>query len=141
MAPKMRIFYIPDGHRRYADRMDCSLAESYRKGYEVLVTELIDPLFGLTTVTGLDIFLISNLNMDRRDSEDLDILRRHGEPMLHELIDRYTGRAAIRTVGTYLDKNIELPSDSDKLLTLVLGCRTADDIGCPEVDVFLRTGG
>jgi len=121
--------------------MNCSLVESYRKGYEVLVTELIDPLFDIAAVTGLDIFLISSLNMDRRTSYDLDVLRSHGEPMLHELIDRYTGRIAIRTVGTYLEKNIELPADSDKLLTLVLGSRTGEDIGCPEVDVFLRTGG
>lgn len=138
---EMKVFYIPDGHRRYADRTGCSLAAAYEVGYAVLVDELIDPLLEQPEVEGIDVFLLSNLNLRRRDNRDLDILCRQGEPLLWALVEHCRGLASVRTVGSYLDRNVHLPGPGDKLVTLVLGCTTADDVGCGEVDLFLRTGG
>ncbi|MBL8214798.1 MAG: undecaprenyl diphosphate synthase family protein [Bryobacterales bacterium] len=137
----MKIFYIPDGHRRYADRSGCSLLDAYWLGYRVLLTELIEPVLALPYVDRLDVFLLSNLNLERRDRGDLDVLLRDGEQMLQQLLERCKGLASIRTQGTYLPKNLEIPGPAGKQLNLVLGCKTQDDIGCEEVDVFLRTGG
>jgi undecaprenyl pyrophosphate synthase len=137
----MKIFYIPDGHRRYADRQGCSLVESYRLGYQKLVEELIEPALALPYVSQLDVFLLSNLNLQRRDQGELEILLRHGEPMLWELVEHCRPLASIRTLGTYLAKNFDLAGPPDKQLNLVLGCTTEDDIGLGEVDVFIRTGG
>jgi len=137
----MRVFYIPDGHRRYADKVGCSLAEAYRIGYRVLIEELIEPLFARPDVLSLDIFLLSNLNLRRRQADDLETLLREGEPLLKELIDHAQQIASVRTVGSYLSHNIYCKTASSRLLTLVLGCSTDDDVGCGEVDVFLRTGG
>jgi hypothetical protein len=107
----------------------------------VLVEEIIEPLFSRPDVESLDVFLLSNLNLERRDRHDLDLLRREGEPWLWELVDHSRRFASVRTVGSYLEQNVELGNDSPPLLTLVLGCRTADDVGCGEVDLFLRSGG
>jgi undecaprenyl pyrophosphate synthase len=137
----MKIFYIPDGHRRYADRMGCSLGESYRIGYDVLHDQLIAPLLARPTVEALDVFLLSNLNLERRRSDDLRILVEQGEPLLHSLIDRCSRFTSVRTVGTYLARNLHLATVPGKMLTLVIGCTTDDDVGCGPVDIFLRTGG
>lgn len=137
----MKIFYIPDGHRRYADKVGCSLAQSYHLGHKVLYEELIEPLMALPEVDGLDVFLISNLNMQRRRSDDLRILIEQGEPMLRALIERCERFTSVRTVGSYFPENIHRPTVPGKMLTLVLGCTTDDDVGCGEVDIFLRTGG
>ena len=51
----MRLFYIPDGHRRYADREHQSLITAYRTGFKVLVEEIIEPLFEETEVDTLGI--------------------------------------------------------------------------------------
>jgi undecaprenyl pyrophosphate synthase len=137
----MRMFYIPDGHRRYADKMECSLVESYRLGYRVLVDELIVPLFQRTEVTDLDIFLLSNLNLDRREHGDLHVLLQEGKELLTALINDCRSLASVRTVGSYFPQNLHIPGPAGRTITLVIGCKTADDVGCPEVDVFLRTGG
>ena len=137
----MRLFYIPDGHRRFAEKAGCSLLEAYRLGYAVLVEEIIEPLFARPDVESLDVFLLSNLNLERRDRDDLDLLRREGEPWLWELVEHCRALASVRTVGSYLERNVEIPGDPRRLLTLVIGCRTSDDVGCGEVDVFLRSGG
>ena len=137
----MKIFYIPDGHRRYADQKLCSLAESYRVGYRALVEELIEPVLALDYVSRLDVFLLSNLNLRRRDRDDLEMLLRHGERMLWELVDHCRPLASIATYGTYLTRNISYAGRADKQLNLVLGCTTDDDIGLSEVDLFIRTGG
>jgi len=136
----MKMFYIPDGHRRYADQTGCTLVESYRIGYRVLLEELIRPAFA-DGVERLDIFLLSNLNLRRRDKAELELLLNVGEPLLWKLIEECRGIASIRTMGSYLERNLDLPSAPDRQLNLVLGCTTADDIGCTEVDVFIRTGG
>ncbi|MGH3601476.1 MAG: hypothetical protein ACRDQH_14580, partial [Pseudonocardiaceae bacterium] len=137
----MKLFYIPDGHRRYADRVGCSLVAAYQLGYTVLVNELIDPLLAVSEIEGLDIFLLSNLNLRRRDDRDLEILRQKGEPLLWDLIEHCRALASVRTVGSYLGRNVALAGESSKLVTLVLGCTTGDDVGCGEVDLFLRSGG
>jgi undecaprenyl pyrophosphate synthase len=136
----MKMFYIPDGHRRYADQTGCTLAEAYRIGYRVLLDELIRPAFA-EGVERLDVFLLSNLNLHRRDKDELELLLRVGEPLLWQLIEECRLLASVRTLGTYLERNINIPSAPDRQLNLVLGCTTADDIGCAEVDVFIRTGG
>lgn len=138
---EVKVFYIPDGHRRYADRIGCSLAAAYRLGYTVLVDELIDPLLAVSEIESVDIFLLSNLNLRRRDDRDMEILRHEGEPLLWKLIEHCRTLASVRTVGSYLEHNVALAGGSSKLVTLVLGCTTGDDVGCGEVDVFLRTGG
>jgi hypothetical protein len=107
----------------------------------VLVDEIIKPLFSRPDVESLDVFLLSNLNLERRDRHDLDLLRREGEPWLWELVEQCCGFASVRTVGSYLERNVEIATNSRPRLTLVLGCRTADDVGCREVDLFLRSGG
>jgi undecaprenyl pyrophosphate synthase len=137
----MRMFYIPDGHRRYADKTGCSLVESYRLGYRVLVDELIRPLFNHTEVKDLDIFLLSNLNLDRRESGDLHVLLEEGKELLSALIDDCRDLASVRTVGSYFPQNLHVKGAAGRMITLVIGCKTADDVGCPEVDIFLRTGG
>jgi undecaprenyl pyrophosphate synthase len=106
----------------------------------VLVEELIEPAFA-DGVERLDIFLLSNLNLQRREREELDLLLQVGEPMLWELVERCKSLTSIRTMGSYLKTNIELKTVPQRQLNLVLGCTTADDIGCSEVDVFIRTGG
>lgn len=137
----MKLFYIPDGHRRYADRTGCSLVHAYRLGYEVLIEELIEPLFAMPSVSNVDVFLLSSLNLQRRDREELDTLLREGEALLWALIERCQHLASVRTVGNYLPRNVSVDGPPDKLLTLLLGCTTDDDVDCGEVDVFLRTGG
>ena len=137
----MKIFYIPDGHRRYADRTGCTLLESYLLGYKVLVEELIEPVLALRFVDQLDVFLLSNLNLERRNRHDLQLLLEHGEVMLAQLVERCVRLASVRTLGNYLRDNLDLPGKPGKNLNLVLGCKTQDDIGCGEVDVFIRTGG
>jgi len=137
----MKVFYVPDGHRRYAEGAGCSLSVAYRTGYRVLVDELIDPLLRRADVESVDVFLISTLNLQRRDDHDLQVLRDEGEPLLRELIDHCRSLARVRTVGSYLRRNVDLSGGSSKQVTLVLGCATSDDIGCGEVDVFMRSGG
>jgi undecaprenyl pyrophosphate synthase len=137
----MKVFYIPDGHRRYADKVGCSLAVAYRLGYTVLVDEVLDPLLALPEIETVDVFLLSNLNLRRRQAHDMQILHEVGEPLLWELIEHCRPMASVRTVGSYLEHNLRLAGGSAKLVTLVLGCTTSDDIGCGEVDVFLRSGG
>lgn len=137
----MRIFYIPDGHRRYAEAAGCTLVEAYERGYDVLLDEIIVPLFTTEGVENLDIFLLSSLNLRRRDVGELDALIQYGTPMLHRLIEASVPFASVRTVGTYLPKNIEARGGSDHALTLVLGSTVDDDIGCPEADLFIRSGG
>lgn len=139
--PEVKVFYIPDGHRRYADRVGCSLAAAYRLGYKVLIDELIDPLLARSEIESVDIFLLSNLNLRHRDERDLEVLREEGEPLLWELIEHCQTLASVRTVGSYFEHNVSLAGGSPKLVTLVLGCTTGDDVGCGEVDVFLRSGG
>jgi undecaprenyl pyrophosphate synthase len=137
----MKIFYIPDGHRRYADKVRCSLAEAYHLGYKILLDEIIRPLFATGHVTGLDIFLLSNLNLKRRDREELRVLLEEGQDLLASLIRDCSKLASVRTVGTYMPRNLDLQTVPQRQITLVLGCTTSDDVGCGEVDLFLRTGG
>lgn len=137
----MKIFYIPDGHRRYADRVGCSLATAYRRGYRVLVDELIDPLLALSEIEAIDIFLLSNLNLQRRQACDMQVLLEEGGQLLWQLIEHCRPLASVRTVGSYLSHNVQLEGGSSKRVTLVLGCTTRDDVGCDEVDVFIRSGG
>jgi undecaprenyl pyrophosphate synthase len=136
----MKVFYIPDGHRRYADKSGCSLSDAYWKGYEVLINEVIEPLLR-ADVTHLDVFLLSNLNLTRRDPEELNILLRDGDMLLSRLIDHSRSFASVRTLGNYLPHNVDIRTVPDRVLTLILGCTTGDEIGCSEVDVFLRSGG
>lgn len=137
----MKVFYIPDGHRRYADKVGCTQQEAYRIGYHVLYNELIEPMLTRADVERLDVFLLSNLNLRRRASEDLRVLLEEGEPMLRELIERCAKFASVRTVGSYLPQNICRQTVPDRLLTLVIGCTVDSDVDCGEVDLFLRTGG
>lgn len=137
----MRIFYIPDGHRRYAEAAGCTLVEAYERGYDVLLDEIIVPLFTREGVEHLDVFLLSSLNLRRREAGELDALITHGTPMMHRLIEATVPFATVRTVGTYLPRNIEAPGGPDHTLTLVVGSTADDDIGCPEVDLFIRSGG
>ena len=137
----MRLFYIPDGHRRYAEAVGCTLVEAYELGYDVLLNEIIVPLFTTEDVTDLDVFLLSSLNLRRRESGELDALIQHGTPMLRRLIDECAPFASVRTVGTYLPKNIEAPGAAGRRLTLVVGSTVDDDVDCPEADLFVRSGG
>ncbi len=137
----MKLFYIPDGHRRFAERQGCTLADAYAIGYRVLLDEIIKPLFAEGTVSRLDIFLLSNLNLQRRDHEELRILLENGEKLLLSLIDECRSIAAIKTLGSYYANNLEIADVTGRQLNLILGSRTGDDIGCDEVDVFLRSGG
>ncbi|MBL9005124.1 MAG: undecaprenyl diphosphate synthase family protein [Myxococcales bacterium] len=137
----MKIFYIPDGHRRYADREGISLAQAYAIGYRVLVQEIIEPLFAIPEITHLDIFLLSSLNLKRRQSDDLDVLLHQGEPMLWALIEHCQSMASVRTLGSYLPKNIQRNTVPGKYLTLLLGSSSEENPGCEVTDLFLRSGG
>lgn len=137
----MKLFYIPDGHRRYAQKMSCSLEEAYNEGLRVLIEEILNPLFQASLVTSVDVFCLSNLNLQRRDERELEGFLRQGPDFLRSLIDRCSHYASIRTVGTYLPENISIKTVPDRQITLVIGSRTADDLGCPPVDIFIRSGG
>lgn len=137
----MKLFYIPDGHRRFAAREGCTLTAAYEIGYRVLLDEIIKPLFARRMVSRLDIFLLSNLNLQRRDREELRVLLETGEKLLLHLIDECRPIASIRTLGNYFAENIHIDEATGGELNLILGCRTGDDIGCEEVDLFLRSGG
>ncbi len=137
----MKLFYIPDGHRRYMDREGCTLPEAYNIGYHVLINEIIKPLFLAEAVEELGIFLLSNLNLERRDSDDLKVLLDTGQDLLPKLIHECRNIASIQTYGTYLSKNIIIQSVVDRRLNLFLGCRTCDKIFCSDVDIFIRSGG
>jgi undecaprenyl pyrophosphate synthase len=137
----MKLFYIPDGHRRYMDREGCSLSEAYRVGYAVLVDEIIRPLFTTPDVARLDIFLLSSLNLQRRDSEDLRLLLELGEELLPALIAECGRIASVRTLGNYFANNIRIDSVPGRQINLILGSRTSDQINCSEVDIFIRSGG
>ena len=114
---------------------------AYSRGYDVLVREIIEPLFQCEDVKLLDVFLLSGLNLKRRAESELHELIEHGTPMLWRLIDHCQSIASVRTVGTFLPENIEVRSKLDRQLTLVVGSTASDDIGCDEVDVFMRSGG
>src|SRR5438093_8901036 len=105
----MKILYIPDGHRRYADREKCSLAQAYRDGFRALVEEFIHPLFSRGDVDGIAVFLLSNLNLVRRTPSDLKTLLEQGSGLLDDLVARFTPVAHIRSHGSYLHRNIDLP--------------------------------
>jgi undecaprenyl pyrophosphate synthase len=137
----MNVFYIPDGHRRYADRVGCTLAEAYRTGYYALMREVIDPLLAHEDVDELGIFLLSNLNLGRRDSEDLRTLLLDGKMLLSALIEQMRPRVTVRTHGSYFKPNLHLLSNAEKTLHLFIGTDTGDSIECGEVDVFVRSGG
>lgn len=137
----MNLFYIPDGHRRYADNAKCSLKDAYARGYDVLVHEIIEPLFEREGVERLDVFLLSSLNLKRRESSELRELIEHGTPMLWQLIEHCKSLASVRTVGTYLRENVDLRTQADRRLTLIAGSTVDDDLGCDVVDLFLRSGG
>ena len=139
----MRFFYIPDGHRRYADRERRSLVHAYRAGYAVLVEELILPLFEETEVDTLGIFLLSTLNLERRERGELETLLHEGETLLHALVEQCRPHAHVRSHGSYLGENIDLapPAPTGKRLDLFVGSRCEDPAPCGEVDVFLRSGG
>jgi undecaprenyl pyrophosphate synthase len=137
----MKVFYIPDGHRRYADRVGCTLSQAYQVGYEVLSREVIGPLLSRADIDDVDIFLLSSLNLQRRDSQDLRTLLVDGEEMLAMLVETFRPLARIRTHGTYLKRNWDIVSPAKKTLNLLIGTHSTDSVDCAQVDVFMRSGG
>jgi undecaprenyl pyrophosphate synthase len=140
-VPGKHIFYTPDGHRRYADRVGCDLVKAYQIGYEVLLDEIVRPVLARNDVATVSIFLLSQLNIQRRADGDLKALLEEGEKLLSALTDAVLPMASVRTFGAYMKQNILLRSDSPKQLNLFIGSRVDDRPECGEVDVFFRSGG
>lgn len=139
--PAVKLFYIPDGHRRYAESTQCSLKEAYVQGYEVLVHEIIEPLFEREGIERLDVFLLSSLNLKRRATSELQTLIECGTPLLDQLVEHCKGMASVRTVGSYFCENVEWNTRPGRELTLIAGSTVDDDLECDVVDVFIRSGG
>jgi len=137
----MKVFYIPDGHRRFADQTDMDLVKSYELGFEVLVDEIIEPIFKYEPVDTLGIFLLSQLNLKRRHPDELNQLLSVGEQLLEKLVDRCSALASIKSHGTFLNENIETSHGSQKQLHLFIGSGIDDHSPIGEVDVFFRSGG
>lgn len=138
----MKLFYIPDGHRRYAEANRLSMEEAYSKGIQILIDEVIDPLLGSGLLDRLDVFCLSNLNMARRAGSELNAFLDVGTAMLPSLIAHGAQSYSVRTVGSYLQPNvIKTRQGSRRLLTLLIGCSVDDDVDCEPVDIFVRSGG
>lgn len=137
----LKLFYIPDGHRRFAEKRGCSLQEAYTEGFRVLADEILDPLFELNEVAAVDVFCLSNLNLRRRLPPELETFLEEGATALERLCNRCKTYASVRTVGSFLQRNIEIQGASDRLVTFVIGSSIEDDLGCGPVDLFMRSGG
>ncbi|NKL25416.1 hypothetical protein GFL92_01095 [Rhizobium leguminosarum bv. viciae] len=137
----MNLFYIPDGHRRYAAQTRCTLEESYREGFRVLRDEILDPLFNLPEIEEVGIFCLSNLNLDRREPNELSAFLETGQEELSKLAEHCKGYASVRTVGTYFAKNLLISSSVGRTITFYVGTSIDDNIDCNHVDLFLRSGG
>jgi len=67
----MQIFYIPDGHRRYAVRTKTELSAVYELGFRTLRDEIVPPICADMRIERLCVFLLSRLNLQRRSTDDL----------------------------------------------------------------------
>ncbi|TBG85553.1 hypothetical protein ELG69_16310 [Rhizobium leguminosarum] len=140
-ARRLKIFYIPDGHRRFAAKFGLSLEESYRTGIRVLEDEVIPPLLSDARVDELLVFCLSRQNLVRRDEAELQSFIRVGTEMLSELADRCARHWAVSTLGSVLHDNLTLGQTNDKSLKFLIGSGIDDADQLPEVDLFFRSGG
>ena len=138
--PPMHVFYIPDGHRRFAELRGRELSDAYALGIEVLWTEVVNPLLSNTPVSSIDVFCLSNQNMRRRDRSELQTFLARGEEMLEPFISLCTSIARVETLGDYLKKNVVLNPDAPKTLRLLIGSGI-DDVEVSTADIFIRSGG
>lgn len=137
----MKIFYIPDGHRRFANREHISLVQSYEAGYRVLIDEIIHPLFAHTGVDHIGVFLLSALNLRRRESADLRQLL-HSLDRLVPALERDLSKVCqVRIFDRRLKGSFQNHTVTGPILDLFLGSDIDDDIEMGEVDLFLRSGG
>jgi undecaprenyl pyrophosphate synthase len=135
------MFYIPDGHRRFAQQKNISLLDAYVLGYEVLLDQIIRPAIRSAHFHRLDIFLLSNLNLKRRDTADLNDLLKIGHVLLEKLVDETLPIAAVSTYGTYLSHNIKSSNSTLPLVNFYLGTSVDYNPGLEKVDIFIRSGG
>jgi len=138
------VYYIPDGHRRYASRKRCSLGVAYQLGAKVLVDEVILPLLQSKDVASLTVFCLSNVNLSVRENAELKSFIDVGHDILKLLIKRCQKFASVRTVGSYLKTNIYITCAKTNpafRLTLIIGSTIDDDLGLAPVDIFIRSGG
>lgn len=137
----MKIFYIPDGHRRYAAREGISLAKAYSVGYRVLIDEVIYPLATKIGATNIGVFLLSSLNMQRRESTDLEELLKSLDELIPALQRETEGLCRTRIFGRQVFHQIDTTSSSLPTLDLFVGSGIEDPSPIGEVDLFLRSGG
>lgn len=137
----MDIFYIPDGHRRYAVANGLSMQEAYTIGNRVLIDEVLIPLLSREDVLNVSVLCLSRVNLRRRAEHELNSFLSVSGRMLDDVISRCSSYACIRTVGQYLESNLNVQTGSSKLLTLLIGTATEDSFDATPVDLFMRSGG
>lgn len=138
----LSIFYTPDGHRRYAEEERISIASSYRVGINVLVEEIIQPTIGRFNIERLDIFCLSNRNLLIRDTGELDDWLSVGMDMLHGVVERCSRFANVKTVGSFLEKNISaIHAPESPTVRFFIGNSIEDTEDITPVDLFIRSGG
>lgn len=135
-----RVFYIPDGHRRFAKAEGISLSQAYHMGYRVLIDEVIEPMFSTFEVGYLGVFLLSGLNLRRRNDFELNELLANLEVLIPLLQHELRHRCRVRVIDRRQAAQI-FPCHEAPLLDLFLASETEDPLPVGPMDLFFRTGG
>lgn len=137
----MKVFYIPDGHRRYAEREGMSLTSAYEIGYRVLIDEIIYPLVTDVEATDIGVFLLSSLNIKRRAKPDLTELLDTLDRLIPRLRKEVEGLCSVCVFGRR--GKYEMGGRAYFLPTLSLFVESDTDDPSPmgEVNLFIRSGG
>ena len=138
----MHIFYIPDGHRRYAKREKLSLEQVYEQGYRVLRDEVVGPLCKDPSISRIGVFLLSKLNLQKRSKDDLSTLLKAVERLTPRLCQDLKQLCVIRVVGGYYpcQATDAIAPTTGPIVELYIGSDTDDAVEGP-TDLLVRSGG
>lgn len=138
----LSIFYTPDGHRRFASEEGISIPEAYKAGIAVLMDEIIEPTINEFSINRLDIFCLSNRNLINREAGELDDWLLVGKDLLDQVVERCSRFANVKTIGNYLQKNINsVRSPEAPTIRFFIGNSIEDTEDIDPVDIFIRSGG
>lgn len=137
----MNVFYIPDGHRRFSTRENIPLKKSYEIGYRVLIDEVIHPLITDIKANSVGIFLLSSLNITRRNKEDLHELLNAIDKFVPLLKNETSNFCSIRIFGHRYPNESRIVESNLPTLYLFIESEADDFSPLGQVDLFIRSGG
>lgn len=147
----MHIGIIPDGNRRYAEKMKISLREGYTQGIENFISLAKHSFRNYKEINKITIYALSMENFYKRDKKELSMLWDLFTQTIDEMRSRFNKfNVFINFIGDYtlypeefrekikfINSSVKTQEHTYKINILL--CYLNQDIG-DEIDLVIRTG-